>query len=122
MSGGDVWTKPAPEERGTETATTAGATAAALGYCYVPAILLRTQAADYETNLIPSDGLYDEQYALQDGPGGMRVNALWDEYTGLGVRVAIIDTGIDYLHPDLAPNYRTDLDWDAVDNDSDAYA
>ncbi|MEQ9325703.1 MAG: S8 family serine peptidase, partial [Rhodospirillales bacterium] len=122
MSGGDAWTKPAPEERGTETATAAGTTAAALGYGYVPAILLRTQTADYDANLVPSDGLYDQQYALQDGPGGMRVNALWDEYTGLGVNVAIIDTGIDYLHPDLAPNYRADLDWDAVDNDSDAYA
>src|SRR5579884_2824701 len=26
--------------------------------------------------------------------------------TGLGIKIAILDTGIDYKHPDLAPNYK----------------
>jgi subtilisin len=39
--------------------------------------------------------------------GVKRVNAAgaWDVNTGKGVKVAIIDTGIDYTHPDLAAHY-----------------
>jgi subtilisin len=38
-------------------------------------------------------------------------------YRGAGVKVAIIDTGIDYTHPDLAPNYAGGYDF--VNNDGD---
>ena len=37
--------------------------------------------------------------------------------SGGGIKVAIIDTGIDYTHPDLAPNYRGGHDF--LNNDSD---
>jgi subtilisin len=37
--------------------------------------------------------------------------------TGTGVRVAVIDTGIDYTHPDLAANYAGGYDF--VNDDSD---
>jgi len=39
------------------------------------------------------------------------------EYTGKGVKVAVIDTGIDYTHPDLTLNYRGG--YDLVDLDED---
>jgi subtilisin family serine protease len=40
--------------------------------------------------------------------GVKRVNAksAWDYGAGKGVKVAVIDTGIDYTHPELAPNYK----------------
>lgn len=38
-------------------------------------------------------------------------------YTGRGVKIALLDTGIDYNHPELAPNYRGGYDF--INNDSD---
>jgi subtilisin family serine protease len=38
---------------------------------------------------------------------------------GAGVRVAVLDTGFDLGHPDLAANYRVDLGFDFVDMDAD---
>src|SRR5690606_34086004 len=38
-------------------------------------------------------------------------------YTGKGVKVAVIDTGIDYEHPDLKTNYQSG--YDLVDLDDD---
>ncbi len=38
-------------------------------------------------------------------------------HTGMGVKVAILDTGIDYTHPDLDANYAGG--WDFVNNDND---
>ena len=42
-----------------------------------------------------------------------------DANRGAGVLVAIIDTGIDYRHHDLAPNYNDELGWDYVNDDDD---
>jgi len=63
-----------------------------------------------------------------DGPVGIRWNnleaglnakAAWDRYglDGTGVKVAIIDTGIQHTLPDLTDNYRGG--WDFVDDDDD---
>ncbi len=40
-----------------------------------------------------------------------------EKLTGKGVKVAVIDTGIDYSHPDLKPNFKGG--YDVVDNDKD---
>ncbi|MDI4707135.1 S8 family serine peptidase, partial [Pseudoalteromonas shioyasakiensis] len=39
------------------------------------------------------------------------------EYTGKGVKVGVVDTGIDYNHPDLSNNYKAG--YDLVDLDDD---
>ncbi|MDE5414693.1 S8 family serine peptidase [Alkalihalobacillus sp. MEB203] len=40
-----------------------------------------------------------------------------EKLTGKGVKIAVIDTGIDYSHPDLKPNFKGG--YDVVDNDKD---
>ncbi|WP_128715687.1 S8 family serine peptidase [Oceanobacillus caeni] len=39
------------------------------------------------------------------------------EYTGKGIKVGVVDTGIDYNHPDLSNNYKAG--YDLVDLDDD---
>lgn len=47
-------------------------------------------------------------------------NEAWEAgYTGEGVTVAVIDTGADYTHPDLAHAFGDYKGYDFVDNDSD---
>ncbi len=49
------------------------------------------------------------------------VNApdVWSTTTGYNVKVAVLDTGIDYNHPDLAANYKGG--YDAVNRDKDPF-
>ncbi|WP_275440347.1 S8 family serine peptidase [Paenibacillus sp. ACRRY] len=45
---------------------------------------------------------------------------VWDlGYKGNGIKVGVIDTGIDYEHPNLIEGYKGG--WDFVDNDEDPY-
>jgi len=69
----------------------------------------------YQTQLIPND----PSWALQWGPQKIEADNAWDTTIGnSSVLVAVIDTGIDYDHPDLATNYFPEgYDW--VNRDSD---
>lgn len=63
-----------------------------------------------------------DQVRIQMAASAPHVGAdyLWDlGITGDGIKVGVIDTGIDYLHPDLADAYKGG--WDFVSNDDDPY-
>ncbi len=71
---------------------------------------------------IPSDpDVATAQWHLT-GTWGVHADKVWPDYTGAGVKVAVLDDGFEYTHSELSANYRTDLDWDTRGNDSDAMA
>ncbi|MBD3411106.1 MAG: S8 family serine peptidase, partial [Ignavibacteriales bacterium] len=67
-----------------------------------PAVEYAYQSRALKIDEIPNDSLADEQWALA------KIDALtaWKTTRGEGIVVAVIDTGIDYLHPDVADNVR----------------
>jgi serine protease len=52
---------------------------------------------------VPNDSLYTQQWDLFEPTGGINAEAAWDQATGAGVTVAVIDTGIT-PHSDLNGN------------------
>jgi subtilisin family serine protease len=79
----------------------------------------------------PNDSDFTEQWGLHNtGQTGGYIDADidapegWDLATDSNIIVAVIDTGIDYTHPDLAANMWINLDefpGDGVDNDDNGY-
>jgi serine protease len=75
----------------------------------------------------PNDPMYTQQWDYFDAVGGMRVPAAWDKSTGVGVRVAVIDTGY-RPHVDLQGQILAGYDFiadtaisnDGTGRDSDA--
>ncbi|MDB5555021.1 MAG: peptidase and in kexin sedolisin [Rhizobium sp.] len=72
---------------------------------------------------IPTDTLFSQQWHLRNAVAGqfdLDVVDAWDDYTGKGVVVFVIDSGIDYTHSDLAPNYLIGRDHDFETGTDDA--
>lgn len=70
---------------------------------------------------IPNDPLFSEQWYLRNVAAGeydLNVVDVWDDYTGTGVTIAVIDDGVEASHPDLAANYSTIKDYD-LQNESE---
>ena len=69
----------------------------------------------FQTTFTPNDPCWNYQW----GPAKIQADYAWNTTTGdPSVLVAIIDTGIDWNHPDLAANYVA-LGYDWVNNDTD---
>jgi thermitase len=71
----------------------------------------------YRVSATPNDPRFNETY------GFIKVQAreAWDRTTGSrNIKVAVIDTGVDYNHPDLSANVAPSLGHDFVNNDTDA--
>ena len=80
----------------------------------------------YTPFAIPNDPLFNQQWHLGNtGQGGgtrgadANIQAVWDNYTGAGVTIAIVDDGLETGHEDFVGNINTtlDYDWNDVDND-----
>ena len=72
------------------------------------------------TAMVPDDDGYGTQWYLSNpnaalGGVDIDIETVWDEYSGLGVTLGIIDDGIDYTHADIVGNYDTSIDYDALD-------
>lgn len=67
---------------------------------------------------------YIKNTGQNDGTPGLDLNVthVWSRgITGKGVTIAILDDGVDYLHPDLAANYDPESSWDFSGNDPYPY-
>jgi len=70
----------------------------------------------FQTQLVPND----QYWSLQWGPRKIEADKAWDTTIGSSsVLVAVIDTGIDYLHPDLLNASYVPIGYDWVNKDSD---
>lgn len=76
------------------------------GYEASPAILRRKQS-----RFTPGDRLFSDQWNLvnngaREGTIGIDLNiaGAWGKWRGKGVSVGVIDDGLEWKHPDLAPN------------------
>ncbi|MGB0579751.1 MAG: S8 family serine peptidase [Limisphaerales bacterium] len=78
---------------------------------------------------VPNDTYFTNQWHLLNtgqysNPRGVDLNVtnVWDTYRGAGITIAIVDDGVEYTHPDLAPNVNTALGYDYRDGDTDPAA
>lgn len=62
----------------------------------------------------------DPCYSFQWGLSKVNAPAAWALSQGANVLIAVLDTGADFHHPDLAGKLRGDIDWDFVNNDPHA--
>jgi subtilisin-like proprotein convertase family protein len=69
----------------------------------------------------PTDTNFTSQWYLGGSqPGNINLRTVWDDFTGRGVTVAVVDDGFDVLHSDLRANYNASLDRDWRTGDANA--
>jgi subtilisin family serine protease/subtilisin-like proprotein convertase family protein len=89
--------------------------AALAAYRADPGVRLAEPDGPLQVSSVPSDPLFTSQWALDNtgqggGTPGADIGAVgaWDVATGSPVLVSLMDTGIDYSHPDLYRNVAID--------------
>lgn len=82
-------------------------------------------ARQQRKRLVPNDPLFTNQWHLRNtgqngGTAGVdvRITNVWRQFRGEGIRIGIVDDGLQVAHPDLA-NADTITDRDFVDHDDD---
>ena len=117
-----------PSHAGSEALLLLFQEAAAEAYAPVPRGSAPGSAPEAAPALIPSDSGFGSQWHLLNtgqfgGTPGIDINvtAVWENYTGSGVLVGVVDDGVEYTHPDLAANYDSSIDYDYGGNDSDSF-
>ena len=84
---------------------------------------VRGQACDFSVPEGVSDRLFKCQWHLSKGESGdIKVQEAWEAgYTGDGIEIAIVDEGIDTLHPDLTANVDTLKNLNFIDGSNDPF-
>ncbi|MCZ7355388.1 MAG: S8 family peptidase [Candidatus Methanoperedens sp.] len=83
----------------------------------IPTPIIEVAGPGENIQLTPNDPLYPNQWGMRM----IEANKMWDTPKGKGdsrLIVAVIDTGVDYTHEDLAAVNKT-LGYDFVNNDND---
>lgn len=95
-----------------------------------PDVEFAEMAHTFSTVDLPDDpflatsGSWGQPYADLWGLQAINAPAAWGTATGTGVVVAVVDTGIDYNHPDLAANVWTnpnEIDGNGIDDDGNGF-
>lgn len=77
----------------------------------------------YRAAAAPGDPLFSDQWSLADDTV-LGAGPAWDQTTGGDVTVAVIDSGVDTTHPDLAPNIWANTDeipGNGIDDDGNGF-
>lgn len=94
---------------------------------YSSSSLVQAVQPDYifQADALPNDSLYNNQWAYVSSTASINGPAAWDISTGSGhTIVAVIDTGVDYNHPDLAANMwrnTNEIAGNGVDDDGNGF-
>lgn len=85
-----------------------------------------TVTPDFRVNLAatPNDPLYASQWPFSSSIGRIDASQAWNYGTSSSLVVAVIDTGIDFNHPDLAANIWSnsrEITGNGIDDDGNGY-
>ena len=79
-----------------------------------------------QPKLIPNDTYFSNQWHLRNTgqTGGvvgldLGLTNVWNSFRGAGVTIGIVDDGLQYVHPDLAPNYVAAVSYNFNDGNGD---
>lgn len=96
-------------------------------YAADPRVLSAQPDFVVQSEALPNDPMLGQQWGLKNANATYTINAAaaWDKTTGSGrTIVAVIDTGVDYNHPDLAPNMwrnTAEITGNGIDDDGNGY-